>query len=242
MQTPNYLSTKDVNVDIGDILSQGWEIFKQNISGFVGFCILSSILISISALTAIGIFIVSMPLMAGFYVVSDKIYRQEDYSFGNFFSGFRHTISLFFLFLVQAGIWWLTFYAISFFYTPAELGTNLQESDKGFFLPFIFIAEIIANLFSILTYLLLAMIPLTYLFCILSLAPLLVVFQDVSFLKAIKMSISSIHSHLLKVLIVYILIVILGVSGVIAFSFGIIFTIPLSYCMHYALYRQLFPS
>lgn len=86
---------------IGECLSEGFEIFKQNVGGFIGFTLL---LVGVSMMPAIVTLaggdalgsvvnivtsIVSIPLGVGFMIVAKKIYHNEAYDFNSFFEGFQ---------------------------------------------------------------------------------------------------------------------------------------------------------
>lgn len=235
------MQTANQNVNIGSMISQGWEIFKQNIGGFIGFFIVASILISLSSVTVVGIFLITSPLMVGFYLVADKIYRNEEDSFGNFFGGFRHTLSLFIVFLILMGIATAVSFLIFSFYTPTTIENNMTGADRGFFLPLVMLAELFASLAGLMIYILIAAIPIYYFAVAFSFAPLLIIFNDYSAWESMKMSFKLVNSHLLSMIFGHLILGIIASIGTFAFGFGALITVPLAYCMHYALYRQLIP-
>lgn len=91
------------NVDIGKYVGEGWEIFKKNIGGFVGFTV---ILILVSALAAIlpekarplgniATAVLSGPLNAGMLIVAFKLIKQRSTTFNDFFLGFNNFLQFF---------------------------------------------------------------------------------------------------------------------------------------------------
>lgn len=74
--------------DFGKAFEIGWNIFRENMGGFIGFFLVALLIIVVSFITIIGPFLITMPLFAGFLIVGTKIYRKEAYSFNDFFGGF----------------------------------------------------------------------------------------------------------------------------------------------------------
>ena len=106
----------------GDYLSEGMEIFKQNIGGFVLYALvmmgINMVLGLIPIIGSIGSVVISAPLTVGFYIVARKIRYGGEYEFGDFFGGFQKFMPLFltsligglltlagFIFLVIPGIY-----------------------------------------------------------------------------------------------------------------------------------------
>jgi hypothetical protein len=82
-------------VDIGKYLGEGWELFKKNIVGFVGFTLILLALAGLPQvlperlrpLGSIASSVLSGPLGAGFYIVAFKLIKQRATTFGDFFRG-----------------------------------------------------------------------------------------------------------------------------------------------------------
>lgn len=74
--------------DFGGAFETGWNIFREYMGGFIGFFFVAIMILIVSCITLIGPFLIAMPLFAGFLIVGTKIYRKEEYSFGDFFGGF----------------------------------------------------------------------------------------------------------------------------------------------------------
>jgi hypothetical protein len=85
--------------DLGDYISKGYDIFKQNIGGFIGYTflyfIITSVLPYIPVIGWIGSIIISPALSVGFVIVARKIHKGEPYEFGDFFGGFNFIWQLF---------------------------------------------------------------------------------------------------------------------------------------------------
>ncbi|MBW1917550.1 MAG: zinc-ribbon domain-containing protein [Deltaproteobacteria bacterium] len=96
---PETIIVSDYQVKPGYYLKTGWEIFKQNIPGFVGFTVLV-FLIPMVLIGLLGRFgqlihlIISGPLSAGWFVVSAKLVQRQPTQFSDFFAGFHYFLPL----------------------------------------------------------------------------------------------------------------------------------------------------
>ncbi|MEM6807435.1 MAG: hypothetical protein AAF696_38910 [Bacteroidota bacterium] len=94
---------------LGDYLSRGWELFKQNAGGFIGYLIvyiiLSMIISGIAQMLGFGnpflSFVIgqlaaipTVGLGAGFILVAHRIAQNQDIEFGNFFDGLKDMVQL----------------------------------------------------------------------------------------------------------------------------------------------------
>ena len=103
------------STDIGSYLSRGWELFKRNVGGFIGYAALLGLINigfmllggvvdwgrepeqSPSALASLlnGISsVISIPLQAGSYIVAFKLAKQRPTTFSDFFRGFNYFLPL----------------------------------------------------------------------------------------------------------------------------------------------------
>jgi len=98
------LLERDYQVNIGDAISGGFDLLKQNMGGFIGFTfllfVINIILSVIPLLGTLASMAVNPPLMAGFYLVAKKILNGEETEFADFFSGFTYFLPLFLASLV----------------------------------------------------------------------------------------------------------------------------------------------
>lgn len=90
----------------GKYLQDGWELFKQNPGGFIGFAVVFFIVQGIlSYLPRIGgliSLVVTAPLGAGFYVVCAKLMQRRTPEFQDFFTGFQFFVPLMLLSVVSS--------------------------------------------------------------------------------------------------------------------------------------------
>ncbi|MCS6933835.1 MAG: hypothetical protein NZM35_01615 [Chitinophagales bacterium] len=134
-----------------EYIKEGFQIFKKDIGGFVGFTLLyiviSVVLGLIPFIGSLISFVISPALSFGFAIVSRKIYFGEAHSFSDFFGGFKRLGDLFFvnflmlimiligfLLLIIPGIYLSIAYVfapyITYFYHEGSFWNNLERSRK----------------------------------------------------------------------------------------------------------------
>lgn len=92
---------KGYTFDLGALINRGWELFKANAANFVLFSVI--FMVALGSLEAFNVndglsgliqLLITAPLTAGFYIVADKVARNEKTEFGDFFKGFDHMVQL----------------------------------------------------------------------------------------------------------------------------------------------------
>lgn len=78
-------------LDIGGSIQQGWQILSQNLGGFIGFTLLTFLLVIASVCLLFVPLFFSGNLFAGYYIVSMRILKRQPVTFNNFFDGFRNS-------------------------------------------------------------------------------------------------------------------------------------------------------
>ncbi len=82
----------------GYYLKEGWELFKQNVAGFMGYTLAWLVVqLALSSLGSLGRvinFVVSVPLMGGLIVVAAKLRRLQPVVNNDFLGGFRYLLPL----------------------------------------------------------------------------------------------------------------------------------------------------
>jgi hypothetical protein len=205
------------STDIGGYLSRGWELFKRNVGGFIGFALLLGMInIGFMVFTAIvdptagdpeqppsaiasllnGIStIISIPLQAGFYIVAFKLVKQRPTTFGDFFRGFNYFLQL-------------------------------------------FLASLVSGIFIILGFLLL-IIPGIYLAVAYSFVIPLIIERKMEFWQAMETSRKVITKQWFAFLGLGFLMFFINLAGAIACGLGLLITIPLTYCTYTAAYEAI---
>lgn len=92
------LLNRDYTVNRREYLSRGWEMFKENAGGFIGFSALVVFInILLQFVPMVG-FLVRMaiyaPLLGGFYIVAFKMQKKQKAEFADFFKGFNYFLPL----------------------------------------------------------------------------------------------------------------------------------------------------
>ncbi|MCK4661439.1 MAG: hypothetical protein KAT68_01130 [Bacteroidales bacterium] len=88
------LSQKGYIIDVGNYISRGWDLFQKNMGGFIGFTAIYFIItIAVGIIPFIGVvgnILLSPCLAAGYYLVANKIYKNKNHEFEDFFKGFDY--------------------------------------------------------------------------------------------------------------------------------------------------------
>ncbi|MBD1849863.1 DUF975 family protein [Leptolyngbya sp. FACHB-711] len=242
-------------------LSEGWEIFKQNAGGFIGFlivCFLINLVLTgpaafvsdpdqVSGVAAawrtIGSLIssiISAPLFAGFLFVAFKILKQQQTTFGDFFKGFQNGRFLpIFLTSLVSGL--LILLSLIPFFILFGLGLiALLASNPAFALstpipfslnPTVAVLLLIGSL--------LALLPGIYLSIAYNFAIPLVVERRLGFWEAIETSRKVITKQWFSFLGFASLLFLVNVAGVLLCGIGLLVTAPLTICATVAAYRHI---
>ncbi len=95
----SHLTEQMYDFRLGDYVSRGWDIFKENAGMMIGFVIVQGIISSVGGVIPfVGTFIsmaISACMAGGFYLTCQKITKGESIEFGDFFKGFDHFKELF---------------------------------------------------------------------------------------------------------------------------------------------------
>jgi hypothetical protein len=88
----------DYHIRPGYYLKAGWELFKQNAAGFIGFTVVGMIvLLALNAKAGLGqvlAYIIGPPLWAGFLIVAMKLLLNQLIQVNDFTSGFKFVLPL----------------------------------------------------------------------------------------------------------------------------------------------------
>lgn len=131
-------------------LKRGWDLFTQNVSGFIAyvfiFSIISAIISQIGGMLGMGNLILTfvmtqvanipvIGLAAGFLIMAHKIAQNQDFEFGSFFEGLKDMIQLWVASFIS-GILALIPLAIGFYLAMGDemlvLYQNLQDATYVF--------------------------------------------------------------------------------------------------------------
>lgn len=89
---------KDYSVNRREYISKGWELFKDNAGGFIGFSALTLFInLALQFVPMLGFFVrmaIYAPLIGGFYIVAFKMIKNQKVEFADFFKGFSYFLPL----------------------------------------------------------------------------------------------------------------------------------------------------
>ncbi len=222
-----------------DYLKKGFEIFKQNIGGFIGFLFIAGILqlvvSSIPFLKGLSYALIA-PILAGGYIVAKMIDKNETYTFSNFFDGTKNYAPIFLVTLLPSlliavimlvvGGW--AYFKISYLGVKPHLDFNDLDSFKSMAAATGLWARAgLAGIISIV-------ISILFLF-----APFLVVFEKFDAIKALDISRKIVAKKFINWVGFLFLIGIFNAAGAICLLIGLLITIPSSICAMYVAYNEV---
>lgn len=213
-----------------EYLRKGFELFKQNAGGFIGFLIISFILrIVASFIPLASIFMI--PLTAGIIIVAKKIDKNEGYQFSNFFDGFQSIWPLIgsaflqgLIALALMIIFFIPFFfvfGLSFF---SSLG-NASLYDSGF------------------RYLMIAIFILVFIFLFIfviwTFSSQLIVFNKKRAWEAMEISRKVMSKKYLNWLGFLLLLGLVNILGALCLLVGLLVTVPTTMCALYVAYEDV---
>jgi uncharacterized membrane protein len=99
------LATEGYQFNLSYYISEGYELFKRNVGGFILFILvffaISVVLAFIPILGSIASVVISPALTAGFYMAAKKVKNGETVEFGQFFDGFKLGAPIFLVGLIS---------------------------------------------------------------------------------------------------------------------------------------------
>ena len=222
-----------------EYIKKGFEIFKQNIGGFIGFLfvagILQIIISSIPFISGLSYAIIS-PILVGVYIVAKMIDKNEAHTFSNFFDGTKNYAPIFLVTLIPSliiavimlviGGW--AYFKMSFLGIKPQLNFNDLDSLKSIAAATGLGAR--AGLAGIIY----IVISVLFLF-----APLLVIFEKFDAVKALDISRKIVSKKFLNWVGFLFLIGIFNAAGAICLLIGLLITIPTSICAMYVAYNDV---
>ncbi len=225
------------NLNVGDSLSRGIDIFKKNVGGFIGYAVMSGIIILIVGLLPIislaNIFL-SPILIAGFYIVAHKIANNETTTFNDFFKGFDKFGEFALLGVLQLVIYLAIFipFIIVVFIT---IGMGALSGQSG---PALASALLGIGGFAGIV-LLLTLAAVIYVSVNLMTASPLILFCNYNAVDAMKTSFKLVGKQWGSWFLLALLGMVLNFFGSIVFLIGLLISFPIVYCMNYSAFRSV---
>ena len=219
------LIQRNYSVDTGRFISRGWEIFKQNLGGFIGF-LLVSLLINIGLALiplagSIASAIISGPLNAGNFIVAFKIGKRQQVTFSDFFKGFQNS---YFLNLFLATLVIGLFIGASFLPFALMIVLGVQMGVRPIILGLLGILLIAPGIY----------LAIAYIFTV----PL-IVGKKMEFWPAMEASRKLITKKWTSFFGFSLVLTLINFAGVLLCGVGLLFTAPLTICAIAAAYESI---
>jgi hypothetical protein len=228
------------SLDIGNVWSRGSDIWKKNIGGFLLYLIIGYVVImAVGIIPIVGnlatSFILGPAFSAGFYIAAYAITKNGTVAANDYTIGFRkmgdNALYVLLAMLILVSV---------FIPVILSLITSLAFLFKADYKS----ADGIREVFSILApvvgiiALCFAIAMLAYVLLVLA-YPLMHIY-GLSALDAIRVSARTVIKQYFTFIILMFTLLLLNVGGAICLLVGMLFTIPLSYCILYAAYESIF--
>jgi hypothetical protein len=198
-----------------DYLKRAWEMYKEEAGSFIGFLFITMIIaVAASVIPIIGVMINSLvlspALIAGYYLVSNKIDKREPVEFSNFFDGFKFIVPLMLQTLVFSLILLVAFSPTIFVLFQSGIIEWYMDIlgnpfDPPGYLPDFGTTAILVAILNL--------IPVVYLVVSYIFAPHFIIFYNMQFWDAMEMSRRLVTKRWFSVFSIYLLV------------FGIIFSV-----------------
>lgn len=225
---------KGYEVKIGDYLSKGFDIFKANAGGYIGYAVLYFLITMfinfIPFINLLASVLISPCLVFGFYLVSKSISAEKTVPpFGEFFRGFDYFGKIVVV-TILSGIGYLII-LLPFIITVGISAFSLQDADPQEIIEVITGGPLFVTILTVCAFVYLSV---SWVF-----ASMLAVFHDMSAWDALETSRKLVTRNWFMVLIFLLLVGIIAMAGVILFVIGLIFTVPLAICYIYAAFEDI---
>ncbi len=235
-------------VEIGTLLSEGWNLVQQNLGSLIGFGIVSFFIIIIAAILLSFIPIVGNlinnvligVLIAGFYTFFIKYYIDGFAAFSDFFESFQDAVQIGLASLISSllssipAVIIIVIVAIIAVSLGASGAVDFAEIKNGNFDSIggvlFFVGFIVILLITIPT----LIISMFYI-----LAPLLIITHKIDFWPAMELSRKLIMKNLWGNFGLFFVLGIINLLGAIPLGLGLLITIPLTYASIFTLYVNL---
>ncbi|MFK8007163.1 MAG: hypothetical protein AB8H03_12350 [Saprospiraceae bacterium] len=217
-------------------LKRGFEICNQFVIGFILFFLLLMLITgAIDLLSGLGdvvnrIFVTPV-LGVGVYFVARNISRKDEFNFDQFWKGFQFISPLIMMSLIEAAIFLLL---ISPILVSGDISLYLEWYEEWQKTPLS-----IDSFPGFQTWYLFLLLPIVYLSIVWIYAPLLIIFYDMPAWDAMETSRKIISKQWGIFALFYFLVSIISVSGILFFSIGILYTLPIGACILYASFEDI---
>jgi hypothetical protein len=219
------------DVKIGDYFSRGMALMQKNMGNFIGYALvyfaISFVLNLIPFLNLFASILISPCLIFGFYLVINKVAKGSIPEFNQFFKGFDHFGKLVVINLIILVVVLLAF--IPFFFTMGFSFLSLANDSEAL------AAAMMGNIGILIISLLIALfISVCWVF-----ATQIAVFHNMEAWQAMEASRKIVMKNWLMMFLFLFVVGLIAAAGFILLCVGILFTLPLAYCIMYAAFEDI---
>lgn len=227
MKNLELLGTKEYNFNIGKYLSQGTELFKKDIGGFIVATILVFVMSFIPFCGILG--------LGNFYKICKKVDEGEKVSAGDIFD-FTDFVMYLKVFLLIFAVVLVAMIPVQLSLIPVIFAARATEGSVSGAGNALFAGGM--GLWVILILILICVISVSMFFV----QPLISLYRMTSVREAFMLSWKIARRNFFQIFLFSIVVGIISQLGIIACGIGILFSIPLGICMKYAAYKDVLES
>jgi len=238
------LSYNSGAIDATRCIGDAWELVKRNIGLYIGVNIVGMLMIIVvSCIPFAGLFLTA-PIMGGLVYIALRDINNESIDFGMMFKGFERFVPLMVVGLIQ-GIPGAIFTIFRFTFDIAKIFTQMGAppgSRRGDFFQAADLNGLMAglSLLVILVSLGFALFSIVWAIIFFFAIPL-VIDRNMGPIEAIKTSASAAMSNIGGLILLLILGGLVNLLGLVAFCFGLLVSIPVTWVANTIAYRMVFP-
>jgi uncharacterized membrane protein len=239
------LTTEGYEFKFGQYLSDGYEYFKAQAGLFIGFFVLSMIMIItgsfIPLVGSIASQILSVTFYVGYFIVCNKIKLGNTVSFDDFFKGFSSIGQIAIIQLILTGFSLLIFMPLLIFgftvFFSGLFGAIKSDSFQEPQSP----EELLAlfNVDGLIPLILITIILLMFMQTIYSFAAANAHFFKVGAWEAMEASRKIIQKRFFQFFALILAVALINILGILCLFVGLLVTVPMSYAIFYAAFDDI---
>ncbi|MFM2224048.1 MAG: hypothetical protein RJA07_250 [Bacteroidota bacterium] len=229
------------SLSIGDAWNRGSEIWKKNIGGYVLYFIIGyAVIIALGLIPFVSIvtsFILAPALAAGFFISANSISTSGSVTTNDYTKGFKkmgdNALFILLSWIIMVVIFIPVFIAL--FSQIFMLIKIDYKSPDG-------IREMISLLAPVLGVFAICLLAAMLVYQLFALVYPLIHLYGLPVIEAMKVSAKVVLKQYLTFILLSITLFLLNMGGLLCLGLGVLFTLPLSYCILYAAYEIIFEN
>ncbi len=242
--TSNFNNNINYTFNFSNYINEGFKTFGERIGMYFLYILMIIVITYLIGLVPIlgGILnniLVGPALSIGLYVFSNNIRQKKEAQFTDFFTPFKNVGGIVMVTLLMYGIYILSFIPfmailIISYYDLFQAIIQMYSSQNPD-------PSAIIQMYSNFPFWsLIFLLPFLYVAIILVWSAPLVYFFNLAPVKAIRLSIKTVHAQFGRHLLFFIVVGLIMLSGILALFFGILFTIPAGLVIMYTAFQDIF--